>query len=53
MAKVKVEVVNAIVSGKVHGETLFVEKEEAEKLESIDYVKVLAAAKETKAKGKE
>ncbi len=49
MAKVKVEVVNAIVGGKTHDETLMVEEKEADKLEKIGYVKRVAAKKEDKA----
>jgi hypothetical protein len=45
MAKVKVEVVNAVVGGKTHGETLTVEEAEAKHLESIGYVKRVAAKK--------
>lgn len=49
MAKVKVEVTNAVVGGKKHGETLTVEEAEAKHLESIGYVQRVAAKKEDKA----
>ncbi|MED3974605.1 hypothetical protein P4639_14525 [Priestia megaterium] len=45
MAKVKVEVTNAVVGGKTHGKTLMVEEEEAVKLEKNRYVKRVAAKK--------
>ena len=41
MAKVKVEVTNAVVDGKRHGEQLSVEEADAKRLESIGYVKIL------------
>lgn len=39
MAKVKVEVLNAVVDGKVEGEQLSIEEKSAKYLESIGYVK--------------
>lgn len=48
MAKVKVEVTNAVVGGKKHGETLMVEEAEAKKLEANRYVKRVATKKEDK-----
>lgn len=47
MAKVKVEVTNAIVDGKCHGEQVSIEEKDAKRLESIGYVKILIK-KETK-----
>lgn len=45
MAKVKVQVTNAVVSGKKSGEMLIVEESEAKHLESIGYVKRIATKK--------
>lgn len=47
MAKVKVEVLNAVVDGKGRGEQISIEEKTAEHLESIGYVKILTK-KETK-----
>jgi len=44
VAKVKVEVTNAVVNGKGHGETLSIEQKDAERLESIGYVKILSSS---------
>jgi hypothetical protein len=41
MTKIKVEVTNAVVDGKGHGEQISIEKETAEHLESIGYVKII------------
>lgn len=43
MVKVKVEVLNAVVDGKGQGEEISIEKESAEHLEAIGYVKLLDA----------
>lgn len=52
MTKVKVEVTNAVVDDKVHGETLTLDQKDAERLQSIGYVKIIEE-KETKKKGKD
>ncbi|MED4399778.1 hypothetical protein [Metabacillus fastidiosus] len=41
MTKVEIEVTNAIVDGKRHGQVLVIEKNDAEKLESIGYAKII------------
>ena len=46
MAKVKVEVLDAIVGGKKKGEQLELEQSQAEYLQRIGYVKVLDEPKE-------
>ena len=46
MANVKVEVLDAVVNGKVKGEQLSVSEKAAEKLEKNGYVKVLEEAKD-------
>ncbi|MGE6896823.1 hypothetical protein [Priestia flexa] len=45
MAKVKVEVLNATVDGKGQGEVISIEEKSADHLESIGYVKRVAAKK--------
>lgn len=45
MAKVNVEVTNAVVSGKGHGEHLELDENHAKRLEDIGYVRILGAAK--------
>lgn len=45
MAKIKVEVTNAVVSGKTHGGTLVIDEVEAKHLESIGYVKLVKKEK--------
>ncbi len=45
MAKVKVEVLDAVVDGKGKGEQLSIEDKDATRLESIGYVKRVAAPK--------
>lgn len=58
MAKVKIEVVNAIIDGHTHGQQLEVGEKDAEKLEGIGYAKRVAVvpkateAPKSKAKGK-
>lgn len=53
MSKVKVEVLKAIVDGKGEGEQLAIDERSAAHLESIGYVKIIEAPKETKKKGKD
>lgn len=52
MAKVKIEVVKAVVNDKRHGETLTVEQNEADKLVALGYAKIVEEkpTKSTKAK---
>ena len=45
MAKVKVEVLNAVVDGKGEGEVISIEEKSADHLELIGYVKRVAAKK--------
>lgn len=51
MAKVKVEVLAAVVDGKGQGEQLSIEEKSAAHLESIGYVKLLNKKKEAEDKG--
>lgn len=46
MAKVKVEVLNAVVDGKGQGEQISIEEKSAEHLESIGYVKRMTPKKQ-------
>lgn len=52
MAKVKIEVVDAVVGGKKHGEQLSVEQAEADRLVERGYAKVVKEAAKPKASPK-
>lgn len=52
MAKVKVEVLDAVVDGKRKGEQLELDKKQAEQLEKIRYVKIVNEPKKTTKKEK-
>ncbi|MFD2924174.1 hypothetical protein [Halobacillus naozhouensis] len=52
MAKVKVEVLDAIVDGNTKGEQLSVEERSAKYLESIGYVEIIDKSKSKETKDK-
>lgn len=52
MAKVKIEVTNAMVSGKVHGEQLSVEQAEADRLVERGYAKLVKEAAKPRSNAK-
>lgn len=56
MTKTKVEVLNAVVDGARHGETITIDSRSAAHLERIGYVKILGeekAAQDAKVKAEE
>lgn len=52
MAKVKVEVLDAVVDGKGKGEQIQVEERSAKRLERIGYVRILEVEEKTQPKAK-
>jgi hypothetical protein len=52
MAKVKIEVTNAVVGGKKHGEQLSVEQAEADRLVERGYAKVVKEATKPRSSSK-
>ncbi len=53
IAKVKVEVLNAVVDGKGRGEQLEIEEKSAEHFEKLNYVKRVQAEEKSPAKPKQ